>query len=316
MRRFKWGWLLALVACLGGMCVAHHGQVAFIPPSPSPRPQPATTQVMATVTATPTRMTLTDVPTRIATHTPGATPMPRATSSVTLTIVYDNLPFDARLKTDWGFACLVETGKATVLFDTGGDGPTLMSNMAALGIDPRRIDAVVLSHVHSDHTGGLDALLAVNDLATVFVPRSFPDEFKTRVSKRVPIIQVRELMTVTDHIRTTGEMGTSIIEQSLIVETDKGLIVITGCAHPGIVEIAKRAKGYGEINLIVGGFHLGDKSTGEIEAVIAELKRLGVRQVAPSHCTGETAIQQFRAAWGADFVQAGVGLRVVIPARD
>jgi 7,8-dihydropterin-6-yl-methyl-4-(beta-D-ribofuranosyl)aminobenzene 5'-phosphate synthase len=233
-----------------------------------------------------------------------------------LTIVYDNLPFDARLKTDWGFACLVETGKTIVLFDTGGDGPTLMSNLSALGFDPRRIDAVVLSHVHNDHIGGLDALLTVNDLATVFVPRSFPDEFKTRVSKRAPVIQVREPMTITENIRTTGEVDGAIIEQALIVQTNKGLVVITGCAHPGIVEMVRKAKVYGDVYLVMGGFHLADKSTQEIETLIAELKRLGVRQVAPSHCTGEAAIRQFSAAFSADFILAGVGLRIAIPAKD
>jgi 7,8-dihydropterin-6-yl-methyl-4-(beta-D-ribofuranosyl)aminobenzene 5'-phosphate synthase len=233
--------------------------------------------------------------------------MPRTSNSVTLTIVYDNLPFDARLKTAWGFACLIETGQTTVLFDTGSDGPTLMSNLSVLDIDPRRIDAVVLSHVHNDHTGGLDALLAVNDVATVFVPRSFPDEFKTRVSKRAPVIQVREPMTIAEMIRTTGEIDGAIIEQALIVQTNKGLVVITGCAHPGIVEMVRRARAYGEVYLAMGGFHLGDASAREIEAIIADLKRLGVRQVAPCHCTGDEAIQQFRAAFSADFIQAGVG---------
>jgi len=192
----------------------------------------------------------------------------------------------------------------------------LMGNLKTLGFDPREIDAIVLSHIHNDHTGGLDALLAVNDLATVFVPRSFPDEFKTRVSKRAPLIQVREPMTITEHIRTTGELGTAIVEQALIIETDEGLIVVTGCAHPGIVEMARKAKSFGDVHLVMGGFHLGDKSASEVEAVIAELKRLGVRQVAPSHCTGEAAIRQFSTAFGDDFIQAGAGLRITIPAKD
>lgn len=237
--------------------------------------------------------------------------MPHPSSPLTLTIVYDNLAFDARLKTAWGFACLIETVKTTVLFDTGGDGPTLMGNMLALGFDPRRIDAVVLSHIHSDHTGGLDALLAVNDDLTVYLPQSFPAEFKSRVSKRSAVISVSKPMTITERIRTMGEMGMSIVEQSLIVETDKDLIVITGCAHPGIVEIVRQAKRYGDVYLVLGGFHLGDKSAQEVGTIIAELKRLGVHKVAPSHCTGERAIQQFKVAFGADFIQAGAGLQIV-----
>jgi soluble P-type ATPase len=60
----------------------------------------------------------------------------------------------------------------------------------------------------------------------------------------------------------------------------------------------------------MGGFHLADKSVQQVGAVIAELKRLGVRQVAPCHCTGEGAIQQFKAGFGADFIQAGIGLQI------
>jgi 7,8-dihydropterin-6-yl-methyl-4-(beta-D-ribofuranosyl)aminobenzene 5'-phosphate synthase len=242
--------------------------------------------------------------------------MPRTSNLVTLTIVYDNLPFDARLKTAWGFACLVETSQTTVLFDAGGDSPTLMSNLAVLGFDPRRIDAIVLSHIHDDHVGGLDALLSVNSPVTVFVPRSFPDEFKARVSKRAPLIQVREPVTITQDIRTTGEVDGAIIEQALIVQTNKGLVVITGCAHPGIIEIVRKAKSFGDVYLVMGGFHLDGKSAREVETVIAELKRLDVHQVAPSHCTGEKAIAQFKAAFGADFIQAGVGLSIVASAID
>jgi len=123
-------------------------------------------------------------------------------------------------------------------------------------------------------------------------------------------------MTIAEHIRTTGELGTAIVEQALIIETDKGLIVVTGCAHPGIVEMVQKAKSYGDVYLVMGGFHLADKSTREVEAVIAELKRSGVHQVAPSHCTGEKAIEQFKAAFGTGFIQAGAGLRFVVPAKD
>jgi 7,8-dihydropterin-6-yl-methyl-4-(beta-D-ribofuranosyl)aminobenzene 5'-phosphate synthase len=224
---------------------------------------------------------------------------------ITLTVVYDNRSADPQLGTAWGFACLIETETATILFDTGGDGQLLMNNLTILGIDPQTIDAVVLSHVHSDHTGGLDHLLAINDRLTVYLPRSFPASFKARIHN--PVVEVSEPMTIADHIRTTGELGTTIIEQALIIETRHGLIVLTGCAHPGIVEIVRQAKTHGEVNLVMGGFHLADRSAAEVEAVIAEIKRSGVQQAAPSHCTGDPAIEQFHTAFGTDFIPIGAG---------
>jgi 7,8-dihydropterin-6-yl-methyl-4-(beta-D-ribofuranosyl)aminobenzene 5'-phosphate synthase len=222
-----------------------------------------------------------------------------------LTIVYDNNPYDARLKTAWGFACLIETAETTILFDTGGDGPTLMSNLTTLGFDPRRVDAVVLSHIHSDHTSGLEQLLAANERLTVYLPRSFPSSFKSRIHN--PVVEVHDPVTITDRIRTTGELGAAIVEQALIVETDQGLIVVTGCAHPGVANMVRTAKAYGKVYLVVGGFHLADNSIDEVKAVIAELKRQGVQEIAPSHCTGDGAIKQFRNEFGTGFIPIGVG---------
>ena len=212
--------------------------------------------------------------TPLSTSTPRPSPSPTATVTpvasvkpITLTIVYDNRSVDARLGTAWGFACLIETDTATILFDTGGDGRLLMSNLTTLEIDPQAIDAVVLSHVHNDHTGGLDRLLAANDRLTVYLPKSFPVSFKTRIHN--PIVEVSEPMTIADHIRTTGELGTTIVEQVLIIETRRGLIVLTGCAHPGIVEIVRAAKAFGNVDQVMGGFHLADYSAAEVEDVIA-----------------------------------------------
>jgi 7,8-dihydropterin-6-yl-methyl-4-(beta-D-ribofuranosyl)aminobenzene 5'-phosphate synthase len=224
---------------------------------------------------------------------------------ITLTVVYDNRFADPRLGTAWGFACLIESEAMTILFDTGGDGQLLMDNLTALGIDPQAIDVVVLSHIHSDHTGGLDRLLAINDRLTVYMPRSFPASFKARIHN--PIVEVNEPVTIAEHIRTTGELGTTIVEQALLIETRRGLIVLTGCAHPGIVEIVRAAQAFGAVDLVMGGFHLADYSTAEVEDVIAELKRSGVQQAAPSHCTGDQAIEQFRAAFGTDFIPIGAG---------
>jgi 7,8-dihydropterin-6-yl-methyl-4-(beta-D-ribofuranosyl)aminobenzene 5'-phosphate synthase len=75
--------------------------------------------------------------------------------AVTITVAYDENPYDPRLQTAWGFGCLVEIGEKTVLFDTGGDGVTLLRNVVTLETEPTSIDTIVLSHVHANHTGGL-----------------------------------------------------------------------------------------------------------------------------------------------------------------
>jgi 7,8-dihydropterin-6-yl-methyl-4-(beta-D-ribofuranosyl)aminobenzene 5'-phosphate synthase len=272
--------------------------------------QPADTRVASTVTAHATAIQAINTAEPIVTRR--ALPVPMITLTpmdnvkpITLTVVYDNRSADSRLGTAWGFACLIETEAATILFDTGGDGQLLMDNLTMLGIDPQAIDAVVLSHIHNDHTGGLDRLLAINEHLTVYLPRSFPASFKARIHN--PIVEVSEPVTIADHIRTTGELGTTIVEQALLIETRRGLIVLTGCAHPGIVEIVLKAKAFGAVDLIMGGFHLADYSTAEVEDVIAELKRSGVQRAAPGHCTGDRAIEQFRTAFSTGFIPIGAG---------
>jgi 7,8-dihydropterin-6-yl-methyl-4-(beta-D-ribofuranosyl)aminobenzene 5'-phosphate synthase len=230
--------------------------------------------------------------------------------TLTITIVYDNNTYDPRLRTAWGFSCLIEYRGQVILFDTGGDAPKLLANMATLGIDPSEIEAVVLSHNHGDHTGGLSGLLPVaGDDLTVFVPHSFPARFKDAVRTRAQLVEVTKPREIGEEVYTTGELGTGIIEQSLVVNTDEGLVVVTGCAHPGIVEVVRKAKALSddEVYVVLGGFHLGGKSRKEIEGIHSEFRRLGVQKVAPCHCTGEQAIRMFRQEYGGDFIQAGAG---------
>ena len=237
------------------------------------------------------------------------TTLTEESSTMTLTVVYDNHSYDSRLRTSWGFSCLIELDETTLLFDTGGDGGALLYNMSALGLDPLEIDLLVLSHIHGDHTGGLGGVLATGVRPLVYMPRSFPVGFKDQVRSLSEVREVSDATTIMDGVYSTGELGSDIIEQSLVLNTSEGLVVITGCAHPGIVSIVSRAKELydDEIYLVMGGFHLGGKSRGELESIIAELRRLGVQRVAPSHCTGEQAIGMFAEAWGPDFVASGVG---------
>jgi len=241
----------------------------------------------------------------------------RNSRSPVVTIVYDNKPSRKGMETAWGFSCLVEGMEKTVLFDTGGDAKVLLSNMGRLGIVPREIDAVVVSHIHDDHTGGLYALLAENRQLFAYLPDSFPKSFFRDVKRSgATVIAVREPLKICDRVYSTGELGDSLREQSLVVATGRGGVVITGCAHPGIERIVRTVKERfgGEIFLVLGGFHLAAKGKREMDEVIAAMKALGVRYVAPCHCTGDAARKRLREAFGPCFIEAGAG-KVIDPGR-
>ena len=99
-----------------------------------------------------------------------------------------------------------------------------------------------------------------------------------------------------------------IITRHLMRE-DEMLVVITGCAHPGIVAIVERARDMfaQPVRLVLGGFHLGSKSEAEIDAILEDFRRLEVEQVGPCHCTGERAMTRFALEYGKNFIQVGVG---------
>jgi 7,8-dihydropterin-6-yl-methyl-4-(beta-D-ribofuranosyl)aminobenzene 5'-phosphate synthase len=238
-----------------------------------------------------------------------------ATIPKTVTVVYDNYPFKKGLQTAWGFSCLVRGWGKTILFDTGGDGRLLLSNMGGLGINPREIDMVVLSHIHGDHVGGLASLLQQHHGLTVFVPPSFPGDFKKGVRGFGARLQeVEDFMELCPGVYSTGEMGTWIKEQALILESPRGLIVITGCAHPGVVKIveAVRAHFTKDILLVMGGFHLMGEDRKGLQRIIARFRELGVKHVGPCHCSGDGARRLFQEVYGNAFVPVGVGMEIKI----
>ena len=234
---------------------------------------------------------------------------PTADIPLVITILYNNIPFDPRLRTDWGFSALVERGEEILLFDTGGNGPILLGNMEILDVDPAGVRHVVLSHVHSDHTGGLPAFLDVAMQPPVYLLTGFGAAYIQSVRNRTEVIETTAGMEIAPGMITTGNAGGSIPEQALVIRTGKGLVVITGCAHPGIVRIVEQAAALTgeEVYLVLGGFHLRDKSQAEISAILADFRRLGVQKVAPSHCTGDLAISMFAAAYGENFLRTGAG---------
>jgi 7,8-dihydropterin-6-yl-methyl-4-(beta-D-ribofuranosyl)aminobenzene 5'-phosphate synthase len=236
-------------------------------------------------------------------------------SRITFTVVFDNRPFKSGLEPSWGYSCLIRGTQKTILFDTGGDGRILLDNMKKLGIRLSMVDSIFLSHKHWDHAGGLNRVLDGNGGTPVFMPSSCPEDFKDGIKAAggtvVPIDRPQALCS---RVWSCGEMEGKVSEQSLVVDTDYGSVVLTGCAHPGIVEIVEKIHriGQADIALLMGGFHLRDSTHGEVRKIITHLRRMWVLRVAPSHCTGEEAISTFRKEYGPDFVETGVGSTITV----
>lgn len=255
-----------------------------------------------------------DVPQAAERHaSPHVAPPPGV---VRITVLFNNIPLVAGLTTGWGFSCLVEGLAKTLLFDTGADGGVLLQNMAQLGVDPACVEAVMISHMHADHAGGLRAFLEVHPDVDLWLPVDLPADVRNAMSHRgARVSTVHGAGWLADGIGSTGPLPGTMIEQALMLNVGERIVVITGCAHPGIERLARVAMGTADkpVGLLMGGFHLKGMSRSEIKGIIGRLQSAHVDKVAPSHCTGDTAIGLFRKAWAEDFVEGGLGAVIEVP---
>jgi 7,8-dihydropterin-6-yl-methyl-4-(beta-D-ribofuranosyl)aminobenzene 5'-phosphate synthase len=239
----------------------------------------------------------------------------RPLSELTITVVQDNNACADGLRTAWGFAAHIAGTRKSILFDTGSDGTLLLENLDSLHIDPAGIDALVLSHVHGDHAGGLIGLLQANPHVEVYLLASFPDRVKDLVRRAgASVVEVNGPQQICESVHTTGVLGRRVQEQALAIRTLRGLVVLTGCAHPGVVpmvDAARRLHG-GDLLLVMGGFHLEWALTGKVDRIITAFRDFGVRYVAPTHCSGEKARLRFEERFGRAYVAVGVGRRVTL----
>jgi 7,8-dihydropterin-6-yl-methyl-4-(beta-D-ribofuranosyl)aminobenzene 5'-phosphate synthase len=230
--------------------------------------------------------------------------------NVELTVVYDNYRAREGLRTAHGFACVARTRNGIVLFDTGGSGQILLENARKLGIEPAGIDAVVLSHMHWDHIGGLDFVLAANPRVTVFLPSAFSANFIKDIRARAgAVVETMQTRQVTGQVHTTDAMESPLVEQGLYVETAEGIVVVTGCAHPGVVELARAAQNASgrQVHAVLGGFHMTRMDEAGIDKAVSGLRDLGVSQVGPCHCSGDAARKAMEAAFGSGYLDIGAG---------
>ncbi len=249
----------------------------------------------------------------------------------------------------------------TVLLDTGYNSTTMLHNMEYLNVNPSSIEAVVLSHGHMDHSGGLNPLLEKlgRTVSVVAHPDVFRQRFLVRpqvgklsfpvtadrgdlenlnaefVEASGPVYLAENAILVSGEVpRTTdfekgmpgacmeehGQMVPDAIrdDQALLIKlAGRGLVVISGCAHSGIINsirYARQLTGEPRVAAVIGGFHLsGSDMEPVIESTLSELKQLSPDLIMPMHCTGWNAIQRLQSEFPDSFVLSSVGTKLVLP---
>ncbi len=240
-----------------------------------------------------------------------STTIENVSENVTLIIVVDNNPDSSgTLRSCWGLSILVKTKQGLILFDTGPDPALLKHNLVKLGIDPKDIKAVVISHSHGDHTSGLPFILKNHPGIPVYIPAGSSKYLEEYILKYggVPII-VNKTTMIMNGVYVLGELYGPPWEQSLVVNSDKGYILLVGCSHPGIVRITEHL-----INdlgkppyLVIGGFHMAGDPLTECKEVVEELIGLGVEKIAPIHCSGDTIRELLRREYPNHYISVHTG---------
>lgn len=267
---------------------------------------------------------------------------------LTVTVLVDDSlsPEKRNLAAKHGLSLYIETSVAgeenRILMDTGPPPDIVLQNAQTIGVDLRQIDAIVISHGHYDHTGGLIGILrqTPRQVTVVIHPQAFIPKFASTPKLRfigldlrdqasiiasggVPLI-ARNPVRISNGVMTSGEVrrltdyeksegfwkvederfieDQVIDEQALLINLkDRGLVVITGCAHPGIINILNHSKDISKINnvyAVIGGFHLAGASYERLHATTNELLRINPELVYPCHCTGSPAINRFSESMG------------------
>ena len=284
----------------------------------------------------------------------GSTPAAKAAEPARITVLYDAFGKDAAMTKAWGYAALVEINGKRILFDTGGDPTIFAKNVQAKGVDLTRLDFVVLSHRHGDHTSGVSYLLSANPKVKIYAPAEglggiFGTEASGKFYRKDEALpaekryfggtppEVVKMGTVfaganIQLIDKTTELvpGITLIAQvsdvsgtkelkelSLAVNTADGIVLVVGCSHPGIEGIvAEAAKINPHIHFIAGGFHLVAAQDPAIEKVAATLHdTYKVDYIAPGHCTGEPTFAALQKTFGDHYLYAGLGTRLDVGAQ-
>ena len=264
-----------------------------------------------------------------------------------MSVVIDNKACNG-LKGEWGLSIVVDYKGKKILVDAGASD-LFIDNMAKLNIDIRDIDYAMLSHAHFDHANGIPAFFKKNDKAKFYIrettkdncyakrlffykyigiPKRMMDEYADRIEVVSGDYKVMDGVYLLPHktanLENIGKKEKMYLktdngyvfdnfahEQSLVVDTDKGLVIINSCSHGGAVNIINEVKNtfkdkhiYG----IIGGFHLYNKKDAEVLEVAECIKNTGIEFVCTGHCTEERAYNILKGVLKDKLIQLHSGL--------
>jgi len=254
-------------------------------------------------------------------------------TDVQITVLVDNMAWRPDLQAEHGLSLWIEYGGKRILWDTG-QGGVLSANAQSLGVELAQADSIALSHGHYDHTGGLPLVRSVAPGADVWLhPSATLCRFSRKEtvlsvgmpSKTVESLQARPIhwiktwTSIYEGVYLTGAIprkspyedtggaffldaecripDTLPDDQALVVQSSKGLVVILGCAHSGVVNtldyVHQKMSGQ-PVYAVIGGMHLSKASQERLDYTVQALKQYDVQIVLPLHCTGEQATYYLR----------------------
>ena len=211
----------------------------------------------------------------------------------------------------WGLAILIGED---ILFDTFGEPKFFINQIKKKQIEINKLKHIVLSHEHWDHITGLWPILEINPQVTVYLGKHFSADFKKKIqATKATMVEIDKSVQIKENIFTTPEFysfynGAPLYESSLVIKTLKGLILLTGCAHPGLEKMIDSVlKQFNQnIYMLIGGFHLNESYDYEIKKVIQYLHQKGVQKIMPLHCTGKLAEQLMSRSFEDNFINGGI----------
>lgn len=239
-----------------------------------------------------------------------------AAPELEIQIIFDNTSAREDLRRGWGFSALIDFRGHRILFDSGSDPILLLEHLELMQIDPKSIEHAIISHEHGDHLRGVYWVFEKNPDLKVHFLDCFPEEAFRRAKgvKMVPH-RITGPVELTPGIFSTGIVDGLPSEQSLVIETSLGPVMLVGCSHPGIVKLVKTVQEQRQkdsIRYLLGGFHLLRKEPEFIKQTINQLQDLNVQAVSPAHCSGDLAIEMFKTLYGPQYYEPGVGRRIVV----